>query len=107
MYRLPPIPVGKPLQDMPRKLTDLDMDFNIDIKENSPYQKGIISETYQRCDRLYFHEPPELDSLIDSGRLVQKYLPKQLDIDKILKTIQRKLVKPLILLINAYIYFLQ
>ena len=27
---------------------DLDIDINIDIEENSPYQEGIISETYQR-----------------------------------------------------------
>ena len=93
MFRPPPKPVEKPLQDMPRKLTDLDMDINIDIEENSPYQEGIISETYQRPNRSYFQGPPELDSLIDSGRLVQKYLPKQMDIDKILKIIWRKVLK--------------
>ena len=38
-------------------------------------------------------QPPELDSLIDTGKLVQKYLPKQMDIDKILKIIQRKVLK--------------
>ena len=88
MYRPPAKPVEKPLQDMPGKLTDLNMDINMYIEENYSYQEGIISETYQRPDRLYFQEPPELDSLIDSGSFVQKYLPKQMDIDKILKIIQ-------------------
>ena len=93
MYR-PPLKfsVGKPLQDMSRKITGFDMDINIDIKENSPYQEGIISETYQRPDRSYFQEPQEIDSLINSGRLVQKYLLKQMDTDKILKIIQRKVL---------------
>ena len=38
-------------------------------------------------------EPQELESLINTGRQVQKFLPKQDDIDKILKVIQRKVFK--------------
>ena len=51
IYRPPPKPPEMPLQEIPRKLTDLDKDINMDFKENSPYQEGIISETYQRHDR--------------------------------------------------------
>ena len=40
-----------------------------------------------------FQEPPELDSLINTGELVQEILLKQADIDKILKIIQRKDLK--------------
>ena len=72
---------------------DLDIDVNTDFEGNSPYQEGIISETYQRPDKSYFQEPPELDSLVNTGRLVQKLLPKQKDIDKVLKIIQRKVFK--------------
>ena len=50
-------------------------------------------ETYQRPDKSYFQEPQELESLINTGRLVQKFLPKQANIDKILKIIQRKVLK--------------
>ena len=46
------------------------------FEENSPFQEGFISETYQRPDKLYIQEPPELDSLISTGKLVQKCLPK-------------------------------
>ena len=35
----------------------------------------------------------KLASLINMGKLVQKFLPKQVDIDKILKIIQRKVLK--------------
>ena len=38
-------------------------------------------------------EPPELVDLIDTNKRVQKYLPKQTDMDKILKVIQRKVLK--------------
>ena len=65
----------------------------MDFKENSPYQEGVISETYQRPYKSYFQEPPELDSLIRTDKLVQKFLPKQTDIDKIFKITQRKVLK--------------
>ena len=59
-----------PLQEIVRKLMDLDIDINIDFKENSPYQESVISETYQRPDRSTFQEPPTLDSLISTAKLV-------------------------------------
>ena len=52
------------------------------------YQEGIISEAYQRPDKSYFQELRELESLVNTGGLVQKFLPKLPDIDKILKVIQ-------------------
>ena len=65
----------------------------MDFEENSPDQEDVISETYQRSDRSYFQEPPELESLASTGKLVQKFLDKLADIDKILKIIQRKALK--------------
>ena len=38
-------------------------------------------------------DPPELIDLVNTEKIVQKYLPKQTDIDKILKVIQRKVLK--------------
>ena len=49
-----------------------------------------MSEMYQRLDKTFFQEPTELGDLINKGNFVHKYLPKQMDIDKILKIIQRK-----------------
>ena len=65
----------------------------MDFEDNSPFQEGILSETYQRIDKSYFQESQELESLINTGRLVQKFLPKQADINKILKIIHRKVLK--------------
>ena len=41
----------------------------------------------------YIQEPPELKDLIDTTKLIQKYLPKQMDIDKILDIIKKKVLK--------------
>ena len=30
---------------------------NLDIEENSPFQEGIISETIQRPDKMFFQKP--------------------------------------------------
>ena len=69
---------------------DLDTDINMDFEENSPYQEAVISEMYQRPD-----------SLISTGKLVQKFLPKQADIDKLFKIIQRKFLKGTHLPVNV------
>ena len=61
--------------------------IDIELEENSLYQKGI-SEAYQRPDKSYFQELKELESSVNMSRLVQKLLSKQTDIDKILKIIQ-------------------
>ena len=71
IYRPPSKPYEIPLQEIPRKLIDFNTDINTYFEENSPYQEGVISETYQRPNRSYFQETPELDSLISTGKLVQ------------------------------------
>ena len=72
---------------------ETDLDRNVDIEENSSFQEGIISETYGRPDKYYVQGPYELKDLIDTTKLVQKFLPKQMDIDKILDIIKRKVLK--------------
>ena len=74
IYRPPPKPAEITLQEIPRKLMDLDTDINMDITENSPYQEGVISEIYQRPNRSYFQESPYVDSLINTGKLLQSRL---------------------------------
>ena len=97
-YGSPPKPTEIPIQVIPKKITDADIDLleqdiYLAFKENSPHQEEVISEIYQRPDKSYFQEPPELLGLVNTGKLVQKILPKQADIDKILKVIQRNVVK--------------
>ena len=48
---------------------------------------------YERPDKSYFKEPSELKDLIDTTKLVQKFLPKQTDTDKILDVMKKKVLK--------------
>ena len=76
-----------------QNVQDNNPNINFDFEENSPFQEGIMSETFQRLDKSFFQDPKELGDLINKGNFVLKYLPKQTDIDKILKVIQRKVLK--------------
>ena len=69
------------------------MNIDIDFEENSLHQEGIISELYQRPDKTYFQDLKDVESLVNTSNLIQKFLPKQEDIDKILKIIQCKVLK--------------
>ena len=68
-------------------------DMKIDIEENLPFQENIISEIYERPDKSYFQVPIELTDLIDTKNIIQRFLPKQTDIDKILEFIKKKVLK--------------
>ena len=89
LYSRPPPrpPDVNNLIESQKDLLDNDLDRKADIEENSLFQEGIISDTYERSDMSYIQEPYELTNLIDTSKLIQKFLPKQMDIDKILDII--------------------
>ena len=80
IYR-PPQTNSIPIPEVTRSLLVFDPEINTDCKENSPFQEGVISETYQRPDKSYFQEPQELANLVNTGKLAQKFLLKQTDTD--------------------------
>ena len=73
--------------------TNQDTSINLDIEEKSPFQEGVISETIQRLDKMFFQNLKRLEDIIDTSNLIHKFLPKQTDIDKSLHIIQRKVLK--------------
>ena len=89
--RPPPKPpdISDPL-DGQKDLLDNDSDRKVEIEDNSPFQEGIISEIYERPDISYVQEPQEFKDLIDFTKLIQKYLPKQMDIDTFLDIIKKR-----------------
>ena len=94
---LPPylIPQSRPPPKPPDQLTkrqDID-DSKTDIEENLPFQENIISKIYERPDKSYFQELVELKDLVNTKNIIQWFLPKQMDIDKILEIIRKKVLK--------------
>ena len=79
MYSPPPKPIRS---NMPRSQENsqnspspenTSSNINLDFEENSPFQEGVISEAFQRLDKLFFQELPELNDLINTGNLIQKF----------------------------------
>ena len=48
---------------------------------------------YINLDQTYFEKPQELIDLVKKAKLVQKYFPRQTDIDKIFDVIKIKVLK--------------
>ena len=86
-------PSPKPPDIVNTDITISKMDIGTDFEENSSHQEGIIMETYKSPDKLYIQEPQNLADIINTPNLLQKYPPKQVDIDKILDVIKRKVLK--------------
>ena len=80
---LHPDPLHRPLpkQQNADKVSPINQNtgINLDIKENSPFQEGIISETIQRLDKSFFQNSKRPEDLIDMGDLIHKSLPRQTD----------------------------
>ena len=93
IYRPPPRPPENLQPESPENKSVTKPKIDIEFEENSQYQEGIISEFYQRPDKSYLQQPKDLENLVNTGNLVQTFLPKQTDIDKILKIIQWILLK--------------
>ena len=72
-YRSPPKPIRS---SMPRSqessqsspsTENINPDINLDFEENSPFQEGFFSETFQWLDKSFFQEPKELNELINTS----------------------------------------
>ena len=88
--RLPPRPPD-PLEPIHRVKAGIEP--NRDIEKNSPHQECIITEMYESPDKSDLEQPQELSDLVGSTKLIHKYFPKQVDIDKIIDIIKRKVLK--------------
>ena len=92
LYLMPPSrPPPKPPDNLSKKQKAESL--KIEIEENSPFQESIISEVHEWPGKSYFQELIELKDLIDKNNIVQQFLPKQTDIDKILEIIRKNVLK--------------
>ena len=57
-------------------IEDINPTINFDFEGNSPFQEGIMSETFQRAGQVIFQEPKEFGDLINKGNLIHKYFTK-------------------------------
>ena len=96
VYRPAPKPIKQNLSharsSQSSNMKNVNPNINFDFEENSPFQ-GVMSKMFQKPDISFFQEPRELGDLVNKGNFIHRYLPKQMDINKILEVIQRKVLK--------------
>ena len=62
-YRSPPkpirsnMPISQESSQSSPSPENISSDIDLDFEENSSFQEGVILETYQRPDKLFFQEP--------------------------------------------------
>ena len=88
---LPGIPTTRTITT--RKLADLDPTSGLDIDTNSPYKAEDIEIRGRAPIKSDFEIPPSLAEQADEGKLVTRYLPQQSDVTRILKEINRKVLR--------------
>ena len=59
-----------------QNVQDINPNINFDFEENSPFQEGVTSETFQRLDKSFFQDPKELVDLINKGNVVPQIFAK-------------------------------
>ena len=61
---LHPDPLLKPSTQQNTNKINYDPNINLDFEENSTFQEGIMSETFQRLGKSFFQNPKELWEVI-------------------------------------------
>ena len=77
-YRLFPRPTENLQPNNPENKPNAKPKIDIEFEENPLHQEGIISEFYQRPDKSYFQELKDLESLVNTSRLVQTFYQNKL-----------------------------
>ena len=63
-----------------------------DIEMDSPYQEGIIEQQHKRPAEKHYKDRPEFKRHVNTSKVINKLSPKQTDLNKILKLIERKIL---------------
>ena len=75
-FHLDPLLKNPKHQPIKQNIQEINSKINFDFEENSPFQEGIMLETFQRLDKSFFQNPKELGDLMNKENLVHKFLPK-------------------------------
>ena len=81
VYKPPPKPIrhDTSIQEDSRSsssIEDINPNINLDFEENSPFQEGAVSKTFQRLDKSFFQERKELGEPHKQGKCNPKFFAK-------------------------------
>ena len=91
-WKAQPISHQPVILQKPLVLNDLGGQHDSPHDLNSPFDDALIELQYHKPEARDFWQPTLLSNQVDEGKVIQKALPKQMDIDKILKQINQKIL---------------
>ena len=56
-FHLDPLLRNPKQQPIKQNIQEINPNINFDFEENSPFQEGIMLETFQRLDKSFFSKP--------------------------------------------------
>ena len=83
-------PQGIPIRD---GLGEFSPEIDLGTDTASPYHEGFAEPTVRKPNRKDFMLPPPLADTIENEEVIHKFLPKQCDVDKILKQLKSKVLR--------------
>ena len=74
-------------------ISNIEPDSDLGIDLDTPFSENSVEHTHRRPMKTDTQLPPPLIEQIQDQTIIQKHLPKQVDLDKILKQINRKILR--------------
>lgn len=78
---------------IPKSLDNIAPNNELGIDLDQPFQEEMAEPHYSRPSPDFFNQPVNLADEIDEEKVYHKFLPKQIDIDKLLDAINRKVLR--------------
>ena len=90
---IPPFLRPAPPPYQPKAVCDIDASYDPLMDTDSPFDDALVEIEYRRPNEDDFKIPPSLEKQIEQGKLAKNDLPRQADIDRIMRRIDRKVLK--------------
>ena len=77
----------------PKAMNEVDAEYDPLMDTDSPYDDALVEIEYRRPVGDDFTIPPSLETQIEQGKLTKHYLPRQAEIDRVMRRINRKVLR--------------
>ena len=90
---VPPFLCPAPAMKKPKAMNEVDAEYDPLMDTDSPYDDALVEIEYRRLVGDDFTIPPSLETQIEQGKLTKRDLPRQAEIDRVMRRINRKVLR--------------
>ena len=89
---VPPFLCPLPALQKPKAMNEVDAEYDPLMDTDSPYDDALVEIEYRRPVGDDFTIPPSLEKQIEQGKLAKWDLPRQAEIDRVMRRINHKVL---------------